>query len=78
MTRPRSRQTRGAVLGDRVVDDLLELVLTERLGHELLEHLQLEVLRVRLLLAAGRAKGLLRLDALLALPLKHLELLLVV
>ena len=32
------------VLGDRVVDDRLELLLRERLGHELLEHVELVLL----------------------------------
>ena len=68
-------QRRGADLGDHVVDDLVELVVGERVGHELLEHLELEVFLVRLLLAAGGLEGLERLDALLALALQHLQLL---
>src|SRR5919201_619414 len=36
-------------LGDRVVDDLLELVLRERLRHELLEHRELPLFRLGLL-----------------------------
>src|SRR5215212_3740339 len=71
-------ETRRAVLGDRVVDDLLELVLAERLRHELGQHLELEALRVRLLLAPRGAKRLLGLGPALALALQHLELLLVV
>src|SRR5439155_20405384 len=68
---------RRAVLGDRVVDDLLQLVLGERLRHELLEHRELSLLGRRLLLAAAAAEGLRRLDTALALALQHLQLLLV-
>src|SRR3954447_5997227 len=71
-------EARGAHLGDHVVDDLLELLLGERLGHELLEHLALVVLVLGLLLAPAGAKGVGCLDALLALALQHLELLVVV
>ena len=68
-------QRRRADLGDDVVDDLVELVLGERLRHELLEHLELEVLLVGLLLAAGGLERLERLDALLPLALQDLQLL---
>ena len=68
---------RGADLCDRVVDDLLDLVLGERLGHELLEDRELALLGRRLLLAAAVAERLRRLDALLPLALEHLQLLVV-
>src|SRR3954471_15973425 len=67
----------GAVLGDRVVDDLLELVFGQRLRHELLEHRELALLRSRLLVAAAATESLGRLDAALPLALQHLQLLLV-
>src|SRR3954454_13321959 len=67
-----------ADLGDRVVDDPLEIVLGERLGHELLEHFELGLLRPGLFLAAGRAKGLGRFEPPLALALEDLQLLVVV
>src|SRR5437667_248131 len=63
---------RRADLCDRVVDDLLELVLGERLGHELLEHRQLSLFSERLLLAATAPEGLRRLEPALALALEHL------
>src|SRR6266487_4309516 len=63
---------RRADLCDRVVDDLLELVLGERLGHELLEHRQLSLFSKRLLLAATAPEGLRRLEPALALALEHL------
>src|SRR6266487_4143102 len=63
---------RRADLCDRVVDDLLELVLGERLGHELLEHCQLSLFSKRLLLAATAPEGLRRLEPALALALEHL------
>src|SRR6185437_4045702 len=44
---------RGLVLGDRVVDDPLEVLLGERRRHELLEDGELTLLLGRLLLAAG-------------------------
>ena len=44
---------RGAVLRDRIVDDLLELVLRQRLRHELGQHSELALLRRCLLLAAA-------------------------
>src|SRR5919204_161781 len=69
---------RGAVLGDRVVDDLLQLVLGERLGHELLQHGELLLLRGGPLLVAARTERLRCLDPLLLLTLEHLQLLLVV
>ena len=47
----------------------------ERLGHELLEHRELALLCLRLLLAATGAERLGRLDAPLALALEHLQLL---
>ena len=64
---------RRADLGDHVVDDLLELVLGELVGHELLDHSELELLAVRLLLAPRGVERLHRLDALLALALQYLE-----
>src|SRR5437773_838353 len=63
---------RRADLCDRVVDDLLELVLGERLGHELLEHCQLSLFSKRLLLAATAPEGLRRVEPALALALEHL------
>src|ERR1044072_7872402 len=69
---------RGADLGDRVVDDLLELLLRERLGHELLEHGELALLALGLLLTAPGPECLGRLGALLPLALQHLQLLVVV
>src|SRR5262249_26965376 len=59
-----------------VVDDLLELLLRELLGHELLEHLELVLLRVGLLLTPGRLVRVGGLRPALALALQHLELLL--
>src|SRR5918999_1529767 len=53
----------GADLRDDVVDDLLDLLLGERLGHELLEHIELELLVLRLLFATARPERLGRLDA---------------
>src|SRR5262249_37649987 len=44
-----------ADLGDHVVHDLLELLLRERRGHELLEHSKLLLLSLRLLLTAAAA-----------------------
>src|SRR5439155_12563248 len=41
-------QARCPDLGDDVVDDALELGLGKRLGHELLEHVELRLLRLRL------------------------------
>src|SRR5581483_10708556 len=64
-------------LGDHVVDDPLELLLGQRLGHELLEHCELRLLGQRLLLSPARAEGLRRLQPPLALALEHLQLLLV-
>ena len=49
----------------------------ERLGHELLEHVELVLLLLGLLLPAAGAKGLGRLEPLLALALQHLQLLVV-
>src|SRR6266542_1850684 len=66
---------RRPYLGDRVVHDLLDLVLGEWLGHELLEDRELALLGRGLLLAAAGTEGLGRLDAPLALALKHLQLL---
>src|SRR4029079_15528358 len=63
---------RRADLGDHVVHDLLELVLGELVGHELLDDVQLELLAVGLLLPAGCVERLHRLDALLALTRQHL------
>src|SRR5439155_26174543 len=63
-------------LGDDVVDDLVDLVFGERLRHELLEDLELALLRRRLLLAAAGAERLGRLDPPLALALHDLQLLL--
>src|SRR6185295_11994704 len=69
---------RRADLGDHVVDDLLQLVLGEGFGHELLEHRQLTLLGVCLLLPASGAEGLGSLGPALALALKDLQLLVVV
>src|SRR5262249_25109862 len=63
-----------AVLCDRVVDDPLELLFRERLGHELLENRELGLLLLRLLLATARAERLRRLPPPLALALQHLQL----
>ena len=62
-------------LCDRVVHDLLDLVLGERLRHELLEDLALSLLRLRLLLAAAGPERLGRLEPALPLAPEHLELL---
>src|SRR6266404_2791162 len=62
-------------LRNRVVDDLLDLLLGERLRHELLEDRELALLGCRLLLPAAAAERVCCLDALLALALEHLELL---
>src|SRR5262249_22079413 len=67
-------QARRTGLGDRVVDDLLELVLGERLGHELFEDRELGLLLRPLLLAAAGAKPLRRLAAAPALTLERLRL----
>ena len=75
-SRGRVRHARRSDLGDDVVDDLLDLVLGERLGHELLEDLELALLRLRLLLAAARAERLGRFEPLLPLALHDLQLLL--
>ena len=69
---------RGADLGDHVVDDRLQLVLGDRLGHELLEHVELVLFLLGLLLPTAGAERLGRLEPLLALALQHLELLVVV
>src|SRR6266511_1364978 len=61
-------------LGDRVVHDLLQLGLGQRLGHELLEHVELILLRLGLLLAAAGSECLGRLEPPLALALEHLKL----
>ena len=74
---PDVADARRADLGDDVVDDLLELLLGERLRHELLEHLELVLLVLGLLLAPARAECLRRLDAPLPLALEHLQLLVV-
>ena len=50
-------QARGPVLGDGIVDDALELLLRERLGHELLEHVELGLLAFRLRRAPGSGNG---------------------
>src|SRR4051794_3283860 len=68
-------QARRAVLRDRVVDDVLDLVLAQRLGHELLEDVELVLLVLGLLLAPGRMVGVGGLEALLSLALEHLQLL---
>src|SRR5215216_921355 len=65
-------------LGDCVVDDLLELFLGQRRGHELLEHRELALLAFGPLVAAGLAERLRGLGSALPLPLQHLELLVVV
>src|SRR4051812_13847407 len=62
-------------LRDGVVDDLLDLILAEGLGHELLEDLELALLGRGLRLAAAGAEGVCRLDSPLALALQHLQLL---
>ena len=77
ITRPEVAQARRADLGDRVVDDLLELVLGERLGHELLEHLELGLLRSACSSRPPSRNASRRLDPPLALALQHLELLVV-
>src|SRR3954464_6586755 len=58
-------------LRDRVVDDLLDLVLAERRRHELLEDRELALLGLGLLLAAPCTERFRRLDAALALALQH-------
>ena len=63
-------------LGDDVVDDLVDLVLGERLRHELLEDRELALLGRGLLLAAACAERLGGLDAPLPLALQDLQLLL--
>src|SRR5262245_60369397 len=68
---------RRADLGDRVVDDPFQLVLGERLGHELGEHRQLRLLGLGLRLPAASAERLDRLKPPLALTLEHLQLLVV-
>ena len=76
ITRPMSRMLVRLVLGDRVVDDPLELFLGERLGHELLEHRELALLLRRLLLAARASRNASAASMpLLALALEHLQLL---
>src|SRR5439155_14933727 len=67
--------TRRSDLGDDVVDDLFELLLGERLRHELLENLELVLLVLGALLPAARAEGLRSLDPPLALALEDLQLL---
>ena len=62
-------------LRDRVVDDRLELLLGQRLGHELLDHVELVLLGLRAFLVPGVAERLGRLDPLLSLALQNLELL---
>src|SRR5690242_2072229 len=62
-------------LGDDVVDDLVDLVLGQRLRHELLEHVELALLRGGLLLAPAGPECLGGLDPALPLALQHLELL---
>src|SRR5262249_5598017 len=74
---PHVAHSRGLVLCDRVVDDLLELVLGERRRHELLEDRELALLLLGLLLPAGGAERLGGLEPALALALEHLELLVV-
>src|SRR5919201_69019 len=64
---------RRADLGDRAVDDLLQLLLVELLRHELGEHAQLPLLGLRLLGPAPGPKRLRRLDPPLALPLGAAE-----
>src|SRR5262249_50103597 len=71
-------QARCAVLGDRVVDDRLELVLRQRLGHDPLEHVHLVLFLLGLLPAARRTVGLDRVQPVLALALQDLELLVLV
>src|SRR4051794_37749166 len=68
-------QARRAAFRDRVVDDPLQLVLDQRLRHELLEDVELELLGLRLLLPAAFAERVGRLDSLLALALQDLQLL---
>src|SRR5712691_394500 len=63
---------RRADLGDRAVDDLLELLLGELLRHELLQDDELALLGLGLLLTPPRAERLRRLDPPLALTLEHL------
>src|SRR5919202_666484 len=67
---------RGAVLSDRVVDDLLELLFRERLRHEFRQNRKLGLLRLRLFVATAAAERLRRLEPPLALPLQDLQLLL--
>ena len=66
---------RRARLGDRIVDDPLEIVLGERSRHELLQDRKLRFLLQRLLLPAAGAKRLGSLAAPLPLSLQHLQLL---
>src|ERR687895_2332841 len=66
-----------SVLGDRVVDDRLELLFRKWLWHELLEDGELLLFRSGALFAAALPEGLRRLDPPLALSLQHLQLLLV-
>src|SRR5207248_3445917 len=63
-------------LGDHVVDDLLDLVLAQRRGHELLEDRELALLGLRPVVAAARPESLGGLDPPLPLALEDLKLLL--
>src|SRR2546423_13026132 len=65
-------------LGDRAVDNLLQLVLFELLRHELLQDEQLRLLGLGLLGPLAGAKRLGRLDSSLSLALEDLKLLVVV
>src|SRR5215469_4167683 len=71
---PEVGHARRPHLGDDVVDDLLDLVLGERLRHELLEDVQLALFRLGLFFAPSGAERLGRLDAPLPLPLQNLQL----
>src|SRR3972149_1592909 len=68
---------RSADLGDDVVDDLLDLLFGERLGHGLLENLELLLLVFCLLLPPAGSERLGGLEPALALALEHLQLLVV-
>src|SRR6266508_921440 len=68
-------QRRRPGLGDRVVDDSLELVLVNRLGHELLNDLELALFFRGLLLPAAPAERLRRFGPALALALENVQLL---